>query len=55
MSKTRTIELTTPQAAALHTLLSIIMNDPEFAEAAAMTKREWTSLERVADKVVEIQ
>lgn len=44
------LRLTGRETDALHSLLAIVLNDPDFAEAAALDEGEWRALSRVMSK-----
>ncbi len=53
MTNTYTIELTGPQLRVLHESLSVILNDPTWAETIGSPDRDQVTLGRAADVVVE--
>jgi hypothetical protein len=50
MARTHTVRLTGPQLRVLHELLSIIGNDPDWAEQFG--ERDWQTLGRATDVIV---
>lgn len=53
MTKTYRLDLTGGQLRTLHETLSLVLNDPDWQEMLGYTGREWATLGRASDKIMD--